>query len=149
MIQRDREATLWKWLKRGAGRLHSPEFRVHLHRLEDVTKSGTPDVEGKLGPYAQFLMELKVAYEQVHKPVVRVKTTDKQVYFALQRRLAGGLSWYLVRVGTHPDFRHYLLRGELAEALLNKPVSLSWLDENCTVEPCSSATEILLRAGAE
>lgn len=140
---RDRESNLWGWLRDG---LPSLKVKKHVHRIEDSTKSGTPDVEGKIDGRPPFWIELKVAYEQARSPIVRVKTTDKQVYFALKRTQVGGLSWYLIRVGKHPHRGHFLIPGELAEALLDKPVSLDWLHTNSACDPHAGVADIIMAA---
>lgn len=140
---RDRESNLWGWLRDALPKL--PQ-KKHVQRIEDSTKSGTPDVEGMVQGGEPFWIELKVAYEQVRSPIVRVKTTDKQVYFALKRTQVGGLSWYLIRVGKHPHRFHFLIPGELAEALLDKPVSLDWLHEHSACDPQETAVGIILTA---
>jgi len=142
-IERDDENEhLWPWLRRGLGRFVG---RAHVHRIEDLTKSGTPDVEGCIGGVS-FWIELKVAYEQVREPVVRVKTTDKQVYFAMRRCEVGGLSWYLVRVGAGRRALHYLVHGSEAEALLDRPVPVAWLAERSRCPPDAAAWQVLSRA---
>lgn len=139
---RDRETALWGWLRDSMQTIKVPK---HVQRIEDSTKSGTPDVEGCVEGRS-FWIELKVAYEQLKAPIVRVKTTDKQVYFALRRTGTGGLSWYLIRVGKHPHRFHYLIHGSLAEALLDKPITLDWLHANSAVDPKCSAAQVILRA---
>lgn len=141
-IDRDRESNLWGWLRDSLPKLKT---KKHIQRIEDSTKSGTPDVEGCIEG-RNFWIELKVAYEQVRNPIVRVKTTDKQVYFALKRTQVGGLSWYLIRVGKHPNRFHFLIPGELAEALLDKPVSLDWLHANSVCDPQAKAIDIIVAA---
>lgn len=141
-IDRDRESNLWGWLRDS---LPTLKTKKHIQRIEDSTKSGTPDVEGCIEGRT-FWIELKVAYEQVRAPVVRIKTTDKQVYFALKRTQVGGLSWYLIRVGKHPHRFHFLIPGELAEALLDKPVSLDWLHANSACDPQAKAVDIIVAA---
>lgn len=143
MSDRDRESALWAWLRDALPRLH---MKKHVQRIEDSTKSGTPDVEGCLVGGRPFWMELKVAYEQERSPVVRVKTTDRQVYFALRRAQAGGLSWYLIRVGKYPRRSHYLIPGVLSEALLDKPVALDWLHTHSAVLPDATAERIFCAA---
>lgn len=140
---RDRESNLWGWLRDG---LTSIPQRKHVQRIEDSTKSGTPDVEGLIQGGEPFWIELKVAYEQVRSPVVRVKTTDKQVYFALKRSQVGGLSWYLIRVGKHPHRFHFLIPGHFAEALLDKPVTIDWLHANSACDPKAGVRDILAAA---
>lgn len=140
---RAKESQLWAWLKSGVAKLGRP---AHVHRIEDVTKSGTPDVEGVVENGRAFWCELKVAYEQPTRGTVRVKTTVHQVYFALRRRKAGGLSWYLIRVGTGRDVRHYLVDGCYAEELLDKPVPVARLAELTCCRPSSSAAEIIMAA---
>lgn len=142
-VDRDRESNLWGWLRDS---LPSISQKKHVQRIEDSTKSGTPDVEGMVQGGLPFWIELKVAYEQVRSPVVRVKTTGKQVYFALKRTQVGGLSWYLIRVGKHPHRFHFLIPGELSEALLDKPVSLDWLHANSACDPQASARNIIMVA---
>lgn len=139
---RTRESALWDWLKVAVARLLEPH---HVHRVEDVTKSGTPDVEGCIGG-RQFWLELKVAYEQPTRGTVRIKTTAFQVYFAAKRRRAGGRSWYLIRVGTHPRWAHYLVSGEHAEELLERPISLERLAELSPIGPHSKAEAFLMAA---
>lgn len=141
---RDRESNLWGWLRDALPKLTMA--KKHVQRIEDSTKSGTPDVEGMIEGGLPFWIELKVAYEQVRSPVVRVKTTDKQVYFALKRTQVGGLSWYLIRVGKHPNRLHFLIHGSQAEHLLNQPVTLDWLHNMSACEPDASAVDILLTA---
>jgi hypothetical protein len=141
-LDRDRETALWGWLRDSLQSITVPK---HIQRIEDSTKSGTPDVEGCIEG-RNFWIELKVAYEQVRSPVVRVKTTDKQVYFAYRRTKVGGLSWYLIRVGKHPHRSHYLIHGSLAEQLFDKPITLDWLHENSAVAPNCTAAQALLRA---
>lgn len=141
--ERDKESALWGWLRSALPNL---PMKKHVQRIEDSTKSGTPDVEGVLEGGIPFWIELKVAYEQVRAPIVRIKTTDKQVYFALKRTQLGGLSWYLIRVGKMPARTHYLIPGDLAEELFNKPIALTWLAENSACDPKSSAIEILMAA---
>lgn len=140
---RDRESNLWGWLKDSLPRI--PQ-KKHVQRIEDSTKSGTPDVEGVIEGGEQFWIELKVAYEQVRQPVVRIKTTDHQVYFALKRTQVGKLSWYLIRVGKHPNRFHFLIHGALAEKLFNVPISLDWLHDHSACDPQASASDILLTA---
>lgn len=142
-IDRDRESNLWGWIRDALPRV---KVRKHVQRIEDSTKSGTPDVEGKLEGGQPFWIELKVAYEQAREPVVRVKTTDKQVYFALKRTQVGGLSWYLIRVGKYPDRFHFLIHGSLAESLLDKPVTIDWLHANSACDPRASAEQVLIAA---
>lgn len=141
-IDRDKETALWDWLRKGAARLDLPK---HVQRIEDTTKSGTPDVEGCINSNS-FWMELKIAYEQVRSPVIRIKTTDKQVYFALRRTQVGGLSWYFIRVGQYPNYQHFLIHGSLAEELFNKLIPLDWLHANSSVVPTCEAKQALLRA---
>jgi hypothetical protein len=140
---RTKESSLWGWLRDHVVDL--PTTARHLQRIEDSTKSGTPDVEGCIDGHA-FWIELKVAYEQRTKGTVRIKTTDKQVYFALKRRKAGGLSWYLIRVGTYPKWAHYLIPGQYAEELLDKPISLARLNALAAVDPQSSAQALMMAA---
>lgn len=140
---RDRESNLWGWLRDSLPRI---PHKKHVQRIEDSTKSGTPDVEGMIEGGLPFWIELKVAYEQVRLPVVRVKTTDKQVYFALKRTQVGGLSWYLIRVGKHPNRFHFLIHGALAEQLLDKPITLDWLHDHSACDPQAGAVDVLLTA---
>ena len=140
---RDRESNLWGWLRDS---LPSIKSRKHVQRIEDSTKSGTPDVEGMIEGGEPFWIELKVAYEQARSPIVRVKTTDKQVYFALKRTQVGGLSWYLIRVGKHPHRFHFLIPGQLAEHLLDRPVTLDWLHANSACDPQASAAQVFSAA---
>ena len=137
-----KERELWAWLKKGAKALTVPH---HIHRIEDLTKSGTPDVEGCIGGSA-FWAELKVATEQRTRGTIRISTTAHQVYFALQRSRAGGRSWYLIRVGTYPSWEHYLVPGMLAEQLLDKPIPLLHLVSMSPVPPNASAVQLLLAA---
>lgn len=136
---RDRESNLWGWLRDS---LPSIQQRKHVQRIEDSTKGGTPDVEGMIEGGQPFWIELKVAYEQARSPVVRVKTTAQQVYFALKRTQVGGLSWYLIRVGKHPHRFHFLIPGELAEHLLDRPVTLDWLHANSACDPQATAAQV-------
>lgn len=140
---RDRESNLWGWLRDS---LPTIPQKKHVQRIEDSTKGGTPDVEGMIEGGQPFWIELKVAYEQVRSPIVRVKTTAQQVYFALKRTQVGGLSWYLIRVGKHPHRFHFLIPGELAEALLDKPISLDWLHANSACDPKAGAKEVFMAA---
>lgn len=140
---RDRESNLWGWLRDGLPRI--PQ-KKHVQRIEDSTKGGTPDVEGIVEGGRPFWIELKVAYEQARAPVVRVKTTAQQVYFALKRTEVGGLSWYLIRVGKYPHRCHFLVPGSLAEALLDRPVPLDWLHANSACDPEATAAEVLRAA---
>lgn len=139
---RTKESALWGWLRGAIPRLPEPR---HIQRIEDATKSGTPDVEGCIGGRS-FWIELKVAYEQRTRGTVRVKTTAAQVYFALKRREVGGLSWYLIRVGTHPNWGHYLIPGQHAEKLLDAPVSLEWLRDFSAIDPKSRPEDIMMAA---
>ena len=139
---RTKESALWGWLREGLKRMKAPK---HVQRIEDTTKSGTPDVEGCIEGRA-FWVELKVAYEQLTKGTVRVKTTVHQVYFAIKRRQAGGLSWYLIRVGTHPKWEHYLIPGQHAEELLERPISLERLRNLSAVRPDSRPEDIMMAA---
>lgn len=139
---RTKESALWAWLKGATARIPEPH---HIQRIEDTTKSGTPDVEGCIGGRG-FWAELKVAYEQTTKGTVRVKTTVHQVYFALKRAKAGGLSWYLIRVGTHPNWTHYLVPGRHAEELLDRAVSLERLRELSVVDPRCRPEGIMMAA---
>lgn len=139
---RTKESALWAWLKGGLARISEPH---HVQRIEDTTKSGTPDVEGCIGGRA-FWAELKVAYEQPTRGTVRIKTTAFQVYFAIKRRQAGGLSWYLIRVGTHPNWAHYLIPGQHAEELLDRPIALERLRKLSAVDPKSRPEAIMLAA---
>lgn len=140
---RTKESSLWGWLRDHVADL--PTRARHLQRIEDSTKGGTPDVEGCIDGHA-FWIELKVAYEQRTRGTVRVKTTDKQVYFALKRRKAGGLSWYLIRVGTYPRWSHFLIPGQYAEELLDRPIELKRLAELSAVDPQSTAQDIMMAA---
>jgi hypothetical protein len=145
-IDRDRESNLWGWIRDALPRI---KVRKHVQRIEDSTKAGTPDVEGKLEGMLPFWIELKVAYEQVVFPVVRVKTTAAQVYFALKRTQVGGLSWYLIRVGKYPHRYHFLIHGSKAEALLDKPITLDWLHENSACRPDASVEQVLFAASQQ
>lgn len=109
---RSKETSLWQWLKRAADKM-GPR-RADVQRIEDTTKTGTPDVEGFVDG-GQFWCELKVAHEMAGGRW-RVKLTTAQFHAARRRRRAGGLSWVLVRVGSHPC-RHYLVDGLLSEEL--------------------------------
>jgi hypothetical protein len=137
--ERTKESALWGWLRDSRPRLNEP-------RVEDATKSGTPDVEGCIGG-RPFWAELKVAYEQRTRGTVRVKTTVDQVYFAIKRRQAGGLSWYLIRVGTYPKWGHYLIPGQHAEELLDRPIALDRL-RNLSAAPIDARPEALLMAAS-
>ena len=140
---RDRESSMWAWLRDALPRMR---LRKHVHRVEDSTKSGTPDVEGYVEGGRAFWMELKVAYEMSRTPTVRIKTTGAQTYFAMKRSQVGGLSWYLIRVGRHPNRLHFLIPGVLAECLLDRPLDLDWLHSNSACDPTSSAEQVLRAA---
>lgn len=139
---RTKETALWGWLKGSLGKLGEPH---HVQRIEDTTKSGTPDVEGCIGGRG-FWAELKVAYEQPTKGTVRIKTTVHQVYWAIRRTAAGGLSWYLIRVGTHPNWAHYLVPGRHAEELLDRTISYERLRELSVVDPRCRPEDIMMAA---
>lgn len=139
---RTRETAFWKWLKSGVARLSKPH---HVQRIEDTTKSGTPDVEGCIDGRS-FWAELKVAYEQPTRGTVRIKTTSFQAYFAIKRREAGGLSWYLIRAGMHPNWEHYLIPGQHAEELLDKPISVQRLRNLSAVDPKARPEDIMMAA---
>ncbi len=139
---RTKETALWQWLKTGVARIKMPK---HVQRIEDTTKSGTPDVEGCIEGRS-FWAELKVAYEQPTRGTVRIKTTVFQVYFAVKRTSAGGLSWYLIRVGTAPNMSHYLVPGQYAEELLDKPITLKRLEELSIVDRHSRPEDIMMAA---
>ena len=141
-LNRDKETVLWSWLKKGLTHVKVPK---HLQRIEDTTKSGTPDVEGCIAGQS-FWIELKIAYELEKSPEIRIKTTVHQVYFALSRCAAGGKSWYLIRVGQYPDYYHYLIPGSLAEELFDKRISLNWLDNHSAIGPKSSAQQVIITA---
>lgn len=140
---RTKETALWGWLKSSLPRVSLPH---DVQRIEDTTKSGTPDVEGCIGGGC-FWAELKVAYEQPTLGTVRVKTTVHQVYRALRRTRAGGRSWYLIRVGTGKSMRHFLVPGSYAEELLDKPISLERLT-SVSVVPPDARPEAILEAAA-
>ncbi len=145
MSDRTKETALWGWLKSGLPRLAEAGHRHDVQRIEDTTKSGTPDVEGCIDGGC-FWAELKVAYEQPTKGTVRVKTTVFQVHRALRRRRAGGRSWYLIRVGVHPRAQHFLVPGDYAEELLDKPISLERLTSVSALDPKARPEAILLAA---
>ena len=143
MIGRETESSLWGWLRDA---LPNMKIRKHVQRIEDSTKAGTPDVEGQLEGGQAFWIELKVAYEQATAPIVSIKTTASQVYFAIKRTQVGGLSWYLIRVGKYPNRLHFLIPGQLAESLLNKPLHLDWLHANSACDPRANAKQVILAA---
>jgi hypothetical protein len=120
----------------------------HVQRIENAVASGTPDVEGCIGGRS-FWVELKVAYEQPTRGTVRVKTTVHQVYWATKRRRVGGLSWYLIRVGTHPNWSHYLVPGQFAEELLDRPIGLERLTELSPIDPKARPEHIMMAVSRE
>lgn len=136
---RNRESSLWSWLKD-----HLKELRPLKHdvqRIENACAKGTPDVEGCIDGET-FWCELKVAYEMAGDKL-RVRITPEQVRRALRRVRAGGRSWVLVRVcgETWRQNEHYLVRGEDAEELL-LPVPRARLLELSAAQPRSAAVEL-------
>lgn len=141
MAARDLERVLWAWLKRGVPLLAG---RKHVQRIEDTTKTGTPDVEGCING-GSFWCELKVAHEQRTKGTIRIPHfTARQAFFLLRRAEAGGRAWLLIRVGQHPTMGHYLVPGALCEELLDRPITLVRLRELSTIDPGSPAERVLL-----
>lgn len=137
---RSRETALWNWLKD-----HLKELRPLKHdvqRIENAVARGTPDVEGCVDGDT-FWCELKVAYPMANDRL-RVKITTDQVRRALKRVRAGGRSWVLVRLcgANWRDNRHFLVRGEDAEELL-EPVSVARMRELSAADPASAAVELL------
>lgn len=137
---RNRETSLWNWLKE-----HLKELRPLRHdvqRIENMVAVGTPDVEGCIDGEA-FWCELKVAYERTGDMLL-VKITTPQVRRALRRVRAGGRSWVLVRVcgETWRQNEHFLIAGEDAEELL-LPVSRARIQELSASQPHAAAVELL------
>jgi hypothetical protein len=137
---RNREASLWMWLKN-----HFKELAPHKHhiqRIENSCAKGTPDVEGCVAG-GQFWCELKVAYE-MKGDKIRVKITADQVRTAMRRERAGGHSWVLVRVcgATWRENKHYLIPGRLSEDLLI-PQPRSHLEFLSACQPHAAAVEII------
>lgn len=141
---KDREKSLWYWLRDG---LKASGLRHHVQRVENSVKVGTPDVEGCVEGGLPFWIELKVATELKSRPQVRVETTAHQVFFATRRWEVGGNSWYLIRVGHHPRWAHYLVPGSLSEQLMDRPIPLEWLERYAYVDPRSGPRELMLAAG--
>lgn len=137
---RNRETSLWNWLKD-----HLKELRPLKHdvqRIENACAKGTPDVEGCIDGET-FWCELKVAYP-LFGDRWRIKITVNQVRRALRRVRAGGRSWVLVRAcgETWRQNEHFLIAGEHAEELL-QPVSRARLEELSAAQPRSAAVELL------
>jgi hypothetical protein len=140
MSDRNRETSLWGWLKD-----HLPELRplkFHVQRVENAIAKGVPDVEGCIDGRS-FWCELKVAYPRANGHV-RVMIEQAQVNWAIRRCRAGGSSWVLVRVTgkSWRDNRHYLVWGLDAQEL-RETISLTRLEELSAAAPASAAVELL------
>jgi hypothetical protein len=137
---RNREASLWQWLKD-----HRKELRPLRHdiqRIENGVGKGTPDVEGCIDAKT-FWCELKIALK-MKGDNFRIHITGDQVRKALRRENAGGRSWVLIRIcgDTWRDNRHYLIAGKNSEELM-KPISRARLEELSACQPHAAAVEIL------
>ena len=138
MSLKDKETSLWKWLKAGADSLG---HGAHLRRVENAVLTGDPDVEGCVGG-AEFNIELKTCPEPTRTGGVLVRITEEQIYWHYRRRRAGGQSWLLVRVGSGAKARHYLLPGDDLSPL-RKTVQEDWLREQSRIDPRETALGIL------
>lgn len=139
-IKRSKETSLWGWLKASADRMGK---RAHVQRIEDDTKSGTPDVEGCIESKA-FWCELKVAYPMA-KDRVRIKITTDQVRWARKRVRASGKAFILIRVDglTRADVRHFLIPGGNDAEELLEPISIDRLTELSLCHPKDKAPIVL------
>lgn len=136
---RNRETSLWNWLKEHLKELRPRRFDVQ--RIENAVAKGTPDVEGCIDGET-FWCELKVGY-RLFGDRVRVRITQAQVNRAVLRCRAGGRSWVLVRLcgDTWRDNRHYLVPGHRAGRLL-EPISIGDLEAASAAAPASAAVEL-------
>lgn len=140
MSDRNRESSLWGWLKDHLKELRPRKF--HIQRVENAVAKGVPDVEGCIDGWS-FWCELKVAYPMASDRV-RVRIEQAQVNWAIRRCRAGGRSWVLVRVTgkTWRENRHYLVWGLDAQEL-REPIALQRLEELSAAAPASAAVELL------
>lgn len=138
-VDRNRETSLWNWLKEHLKELRPRRFDVQ--RIENAIAKGTPDVEGCIDGET-FWCELKVAYP-LWGERVRVKITQQQVNRAILRCRAGGRSWVLVRVcgETWRENRHFLVPGQHAARLL-EPIGLDALYSLSACPPNAAAVEL-------
>lgn len=138
---RDRETSLWGWLKKAVKELKRKGLCPDVQRIENIVAKGTPDVEGIVGGKSLWC-ELKVAHPMAGDRW-RVKITVDQVRYALRRTKAGGFSWVLVRVcgANWRENKHYLIPGEYSEELL-EPISRKRLEELSAADPGSAAIEL-------
>jgi hypothetical protein len=140
MSDRNRESSLWGWLKDHLRELRP--LKHHIQRVENAVAKGVPDVEGCIDGRA-FWCELKVAYP-MSGGQVRVRIEQSQVNWAIRRCRAGGRSWVLVRVTgrTWRDNRHYLVWGADAQEL-RQPIGLNRLAALSAAAPDCAAVELL------
>lgn len=107
-----RESSLWKWLQQAEKKLDfTPD--LHWRRVENLVAEGDPDVEGCYKAVA-FNIELKTA-ERPARPTTRVlgpaDIRPKQIPWAKARWTAGGLSYFLIQVGSAYKASRYLVPG--------------------------------------
>jgi Holliday junction resolvase len=140
MSDRNRETSLWGWLKDHLKELRP--LRHHVIRIENAIAKGTPDVQGTIAG-TSFWCELKVAYPMAGDKW-RIKIEQSQVNFAVRQRRAGGRAWVLVRTcgKSWRDNRHYLIDGLDAHEL-QSPVTGTRLAELSASAPSCAAVELL------
>ena len=138
MATKDKEKSVWAWLRDGAKPIRRD---LHMHRVENEVEVGCPDVEGCYRASA-FWTELKACPEPGPKGGVNVKITDRQMDWLRKRRKAGGLAWLLIRVGSGPSRRHYMLDGTDL-TILRKSVPETWLSEQSVIGEKDGAASII------
>lgn len=85
-----------------------------MHRVENATMSGMPDVEGHLLGGSQFWIELKSSPRPAREttPVrFKVRGREAQVHWLRRRSAVGGRAWLLLQVGEASGRSIYLVPG--------------------------------------
>ena len=138
MDDKARETSLWKWLRDGTRDMRP---RLHMERIENGVGVGTPDVQGFLGQ--QFWIELKSCPRSSN---IKVKVDVDQARWHRNRFRAGGMSWFLIQVGSGHDAQRFLIPGYRADLFLDS-VAIETLEALTVLPPDTSPRNVLNHIG--
>ncbi len=115
--QKVKESNLWKWLREGIKKSTFSK-RIGLERVENGCGSGTPDVDGMLGVYTAFKLELKTAARPVRATSkVQVKVEPTQPPWHRKWWNKGASTWALIQVGGRAGAKRYLIPGNMLDRI--------------------------------
>lgn len=146
MAQKIKEANFWNWLSK-AREYYGPA--LDIQRIENITGSGTPDVEGHLTDEGSFWIELKTTFRPARfNTPLQHGLKPAQINWIHRRHKVGGNAYILIQVGTGSSAKIYLVSGRHALEF-QKPMTEGILDalaqENAD---CTHPHEIIQRAAS-